>query len=157
MTATPLYPPVRSTDDAEALIDLLETRLNLVEAVIREETDHLATARLADAFALHERKALEIRSYERGLSIFRDNSIALARFKPTGLERIKMRQGALQATLEANLKTLQTLKTVSEGLLRGVATEVAATRSLATYGKSGTVSAYKHPSNPTALLVSGKY
>ncbi len=157
MTATPLYPPVRTRDEAEALIDLLEARLNSVEAVIREETDHLATARLADAFALHERKALEVRSYERGLSAFRDNSIALARFKPSGLDRIKMRQGALQASLEANLRTLQTLRTVSENLLRGVASEVAATRSLSTYGQSGTMSAQHRPSRSTALMVSGKF
>ena len=157
MTATPLYPSVRSLDDAEALCALLEARLDTVEAVIREETDHLATARLADAFALHERKSLEIRSYERGLNHFRENSIAVARFQPSGLERIKMRQGALQATLEANLKTLQTLRTVSEMILRGVATDVASTRTLSTYGQGGTMLAHLRPMRAPALLVSKKY
>jgi hypothetical protein len=68
-----------------------------------------------------------------------------------------MRHGALQSTLEANLKTLQTLKTVSESILRGVASDVAASRSLATYGRSGTILATKRPSHAAALLTSGKY
>ena len=157
MTATPLYPTVRSLDDAETLCALLEARLDTVETIIREETDYLATARLADAFALYERKSIEVQTYERSLSIFRANSIALARFKPSGLERIKMRQRALQATLEANLKTLQTLRTVSENLLRGVASEVAMTRSLATYGQGGKISAHQNPARTPSLLVSGKY
>jgi hypothetical protein len=157
MTATPLYPTVRSLEEAEALCALLEAKLDDLESVIREETDHLATARLADAFALHERKVMEVNSYERGLKIFRDNSIALARFKPTQLERIKMRQGSLQSTLEANLKTLQTLRTVSETILRGVASEVSASRHLSTYGKNGTLSANKRPTHASPLLVSGKY
>ena len=157
MTAIPLYPTVRSLEEAETLCALLESKLDDLEAVIREETDHLATARRADAFALHERKVLEVNSYERGLKIFRDNSVALARFKPTQLERIKMRQGSLQSTLEANLKTLQTLRTVSETILRGVASEVTANRTLSTYGKSGTFAADQRPAHAAALLVSGKY
>ncbi len=157
MTATPLQSTIRSSEEAEALCALLEERLDTIEAVICEESDHLAKARLADAFALHERKSLEAKSYERGLNIFLENSVALARFQPSGLERIKMRHGALQSTLEANLKTLQTLKTVSESLLRGVATDVAASRSLSTYGKGGTILARQKPSHASALLTSGKY
>jgi hypothetical protein len=157
MTATPLTSTIRSPEDADALCAMLEERLTAMEALIREETDHLAKARLADAFALNERKVLEAKSYERGLAIFRENSVALARFHPSGLERIKMRHGALQSTLEANLKTLQTLKTVSESILRGVASDVAASRSLATYGRSGTILATKRPSHAAALLTSGKY
>ena len=157
MTAHPTLPALRSPDDAEALCLMLEERLDAIESIIRDETDHLAHARLADAFALHERKALEARSYERGLNLFRENSVAMARFKPSGLERIKARQGALQASLEANLKTLQTLKTVSEGILRGVAHDVAARRTLNTYGQGGTMLTHKRPARATSLLISSKF
>ena len=156
MTATPLYPVIASRDDAEALCVALEQRLDTLEAVIRAETDHLATARLADAFALHERKSLEAKQYERGLDLFRRNSVALARFKPSGLERIRMRQGALQTSLEANLKTLQTLKTVAESLLRGVAKEANASKTPTLYGRGGRVDPPK--SGGTApVLVSGRF
>ena len=157
MTATPHMPTIKSSEDAEALCAMLEQRLDTLEAVIKEETDHLATARLADAFALFERKATEARSYEKSFLAFRHNVVALARFKPTGLERIKMRHGSLQASLEANLKTLQTLTSVSENLLRGVAREVSSTRSLSTYGKSGRVDSLKGGAATPPLMVSIRF
>jgi hypothetical protein len=67
-----------------------------------------------------------------------------------------MRQGTLKASLEANLKTLQTLKAVSESLLRGVAKEVTASRSPTTYGRGGRVEGMK-PGNTAPLLVSGRF
>jgi len=157
MTATPQIPTIKSVEDAEALCAMMESRLDTLEAVIREETDYLVTAKLADAFALHERKGMEARSYERSFLAFRHNAVALARYKPSGLERIKMRHGALQSTLEANLKTLQTLSSVSEGILRGVAKEVSAARSPSTYGKSGRINGYKGGSAATPLMVSARY
>jgi SpoVK/Ycf46/Vps4 family AAA+-type ATPase len=156
MTATPLFMMVQSGEDAEALCEAFEARLDALEIIIRSETDHLAAARLADAFALHERKALEAQTYERSLDEFRRNSVALARFKPSGLDRVKMRQGALQASLEANLKTLQTLKTVSESLLRGVAKDVAAARSPGLYGRGGKVDTAT-AGKAAPLLVSNRY
>ncbi len=157
MTATPHIPTIKSSEDAEALCAMLESRLDTLEAVIREETDHLATARLSDAFALYDRKASEARSYERSFLAFRHNVVALARYKPTGLERIKMRHGSLQASLEANLKTLQTLTSVSENILRGVAREVSSTRSLSTYGKTGQVDTIKGGTTTPPLMVSVRY
>ncbi len=157
MTATPHIPSIRSNEQAEALCAMLEQRLDALEAVIRQETDYLATAKLAEAFALHERKAMEASSYERCYLAFRHNFISLARYKPSGVERIKMRQGALQSSLEANLKALQTLTSVSESILRGVAKEVASTRSLSTYGKGGRVNALKGASATPPLMVSVRY
>ena len=157
MTATPQIPTIKSSEDAQALCAMLESRLDTLESVIREETDHLATSRLADAFALHERKAMEARSYERSFIAFRHNAVALARYKPTALERIKMRHGSLQSSLEANLKTLQTLTSVSEGILRGVAREVSSARSLSTYGQSGRVDGLKGGAATTPLMVSVRF
>jgi len=157
MTATPHFPAITSTEQAEALCTMLEQRLDDLESVIRQETDYLATAKLSEAFALHERKTMEATSYERCYLVFRHNLISLARYKPNGLERIKMRQGALQLSLEANLKALQTLTSVSENILRGVAKEVASTRSLSTYGKAGRVDPLKGTGATPPLMVSVRF
>ncbi len=157
MTATPHFPTITSHEHAEALCVMLEQRLDALETVIRQETDYLATAKLAEAFALHERKTMEASSYERCYLAFRQNLISLARYKPNGLERIKMRQGALQSSLEANLKALQTLTSVSENILRGVAKEVASTRTLSTYGKGGRVDTLKGAGATPPLMVSVRF
>ena len=78
MTATPLYPEIRSTDDAEALCLTLEGRIDVLETVIRAETDYLATARLAEAFAelLHKRVRREFWAYARDETL--DNEAMIA-------------------------------------------------------------------------------
>jgi hypothetical protein len=157
MTAVPLYPQIRSVDDAENLCQTLESRIDALEAVIREETDLLATAHLRDAFALFDRKLMEAQSYERSLAAFRANSVALARYRPQGLERVKLRRASLETILESNLRTLQTLKSVSENLLRNVAKEVAQKTSLQTYGASGRTGQTVSRKTTVPVLISGKY
>lgn len=157
MNAVPLYSKIRSMEDAESLCQTLEFRIDALETVLREETDLLATAHLRDAFALFDRKLLEAQSYERSLANFRANSLALARYRPEGLERVKMRRADLEFLLEANLRTLQTLKSVSETLLRDVASEVTAKRSLQTYGAGGTTVKPASTKKVAPVLISGKY
>lgn len=130
----------------------MEERLDAVEAVIREETDSLATARLEDAFALHARKTSNTNAYFSGLAALKQNAVALARFQPSALDRLKARQGALQATLEANLKMLQTLSKASEHLIRTLAHEVEAPRQLTVYDKTG-VSGYGGAKPATAPII----
>jgi hypothetical protein len=154
MTGTPIYPTIRSEADAEALCAQIEERLNVVEAVIREETDLLARSSLEEAFALQERKAHAGQAYMHGLEGLKHNSVALARFRPSGLERIRMRQGRFLSELEANLRILQTLRSVSENLLRGVAHEVMAPKTLSTYGGTGTMTRQKQTAVTPSLLIS---
>ena len=154
MTGTPIYPTIRSEAEAEALCAQIEARLDAVEAVIREETDLLAKSSLEEAFALQERKATAGQVYLHGLEGLKRNSVALARFRPSGLERIRMRQGRFLTELEANLRVLQTLRSVSENLLRGVAKEVMAPKMLSTYSGSGTMTRQKQPAVTPSLLIS---
>ena len=131
---------------------MVEERLDAVEAVIREETDSLATARLQDAFALHARKTAETNAYFTGLAALKQNAVALARFQPSALDRLKSRQGAFQSTIEANLKMLQTLSKASEHLIRSLAQEVEAPRQLAVYDKTG-MPGYRSAKKTTAPIV----
>lgn len=128
---------INSETDAEALCKLVEERLDAVETLIREETDRLAEARLRDAFALYEKKSQLTETYHRDVMNFKNNAVALARFKPEGLDRLKARQARFEAALDANLKVLQTLSKASEYLIRGLADDIEAPRSLDVYNSAG--------------------
>lgn len=129
---------ISSETDAEALCKLVEERLDAVEAVIREETDRLAEARLRDAFTLYEKKSQLTDSYHREIFKLKNNAVALARFNPEGVERLKARQARFEAALDANLKVLQTLSKASENLIRGLADDVVAPQKLDVYSQNGT-------------------
>jgi hypothetical protein len=128
---------IHSETEAEALCKLVEERLDAVETLIREETDRLAEARLRDAFTLYEKKSQLTDSYHRDVLKLKNNAVALARFKPEGLDRLKARQARFEAALDANLKVLQTLSKASENLIRGLADDVEAPQKLDVYSRSG--------------------
>jgi 5-methylcytosine-specific restriction endonuclease McrBC GTP-binding regulatory subunit McrB len=129
---------ISSETEAEELCKLVEERLDAVETLIREETDRLAEARLRDAFTLYEKKNHLTESYHRDVLKLKNNAVALARFKPEGLDRLKAKQARFEAALDANLKVLQTLSKASEHLIRGLAHDVEAPQKLDTYSRNGT-------------------
>ena len=102
-----------------------------------EFTDRLAEARLRDAFTLYEKKSQLTDSYHRDVLKLKNNAVALARFKPEGLDRLKVRQARFEAALNANLKVLQTLSKASENLIRGLAEDVEAPQKLHVYSPEG--------------------
>ena len=128
---------INSETEAEALCKLVEERLDAVETLIREETDRLAEARLRDAFTFFEKKSQLTDFYHRDVLKLKNNAVAIARFKPAGLDRLKARQARFEAALDANLKVLQTLSKASEHLIRGLADDVAAPSKLDVYSRHG--------------------
>ena len=128
---------INSEAEAEELCKLVEERLDAVETLIREETDRLAEARLRDAFTFYEKKSQLTDSYHRDVLKLKNNAVALVRFKPVGLDRLKARQARFEAALDANLKVLQTLSKASEHLIRGLADDVEAPQKLDVYSQNG--------------------
>jgi len=149
-------PVINSESDAEALCKLVEERLDAVETLIREETDRLAEARLRDAFALFEKKSQLTETYHRDVLKLKDNAVALARFKPQGLDRLKARQSRFEAALDANIKVLQTLNKASEHLIRGLAHDVEAPRTLDVYNRNGKMPGQNALTRVQPLIISRK-
>ena len=147
---------INSEIEAEALCKMVEERLDAVETLIREETDRLAEARLRDAFTLFENKNHLTESYHRDVLKLKNNAVALARFKPEGLDRLKLRQARFEAALDANLKVLQTLSKASEHLMRGLVNDVEAPRKLDVYNQSGKKPGYGSRPHAAPLLISKK-
>lgn len=150
------HPRINSLADAEAFCAMVEQRLDAVEAVIREETDRLAEARLRDAFALRTRKMEATESYHRDLLTFKRNAVALKRFHPPTLDRLKARQGQFETVVDANLKVLQLLSRASEDLIRSLADDVEAPRRLDVYNQSGTRYADRGRAKPGPIAISKK-
>lgn len=76
-------------------------------------------------------------SYHRDVLKLKNNTMALARFNPSGLDRLKARQARFEAALDASLKVLQTLSKASENLIRGLADDVEAPKKLDVYLGAG--------------------
>ena len=149
-------PTINSESEAEALCKIVEERLDAVETLIREETDRLAEARLRDAFSLYEKKSQLTETYHRDVIKLKDNAVALARFKPEGLGRLKARQSRFEAALDANIKVLQTLSKASEHLIRGLADDVETPRTLDVYNRSGKKSGSGTRPRVEPLMISRK-
>ena len=130
-------PTVSGPADAESLAAAIVEQITALERIIAEETDLLKTSRLRDAAALSGAKSDAARQYVHGLDALKANAIALARWSPQGVARLKAAQARLAEALGVNMAVLATARSVSEGIVRSLATEVAAPRTLTTYGAGG--------------------
>lgn len=151
MPAAAPSPPVGSPQDAERLADRLIGLMTVLEDVVGRETALLRSARLKDATELAQSKTDAARDYVHGLEALKTNAIALARWAPGSVDRLRKAQSRLSDALAVNMTVLATARSVSEGIVRSLASELAAPRTLNTYGagRSGT-------SKPaaTSLLIS---
>ncbi|WP_406854095.1 hypothetical protein ABEG18_16245 [Alsobacter sp. KACC 23698] len=134
---------------AAGLIDVMAS----LQRVIGEETGLLKASRLREAAGLTEAKTDASRHYVHALEALRANAVALARWAPAAVPRIKAAQASLSDALQLNMAVIATARSVSETIVRSLAQEVAAPRTLTTYGAAG---AANRPARPAAtpLLVS---
>ncbi len=141
--------PADAEDFARQVIERIET----LERVIREETELLKGSRLREASALEPAKSDAARSYVHMLEALKANAIALARWSPPAVARIKAAQARLSDVLSVNMAVLATARSVSETIVRSLASEVAAPRTLTTYGARGGT-AQAGTAGATPLMVS---
>ncbi len=151
MPAPSPSPPIASPQDAERLAERLIRLMTVLEDVVGRETELLRAARLKDATDLAQSKTDAARDYVHGLEALKTNAIALARWAPGSVDRLRKAQSRLSDALAVNMTVLATARSVSEGIVRSLASEIAAPRTLTTYG-AGRVG----PTKPaaTSLLIS---
>ncbi len=143
--------PIASPKDAERLAERLIGLMAALEDVVGRETDLLRAARLKDATDLAQAKSDAARDYVHGLEALKTNAIALARWAPGSVDRLRKAQARLSDALAINMTVLATARSVSEGIVRSLASELAAPKTLTTYGAG-------RPATPrpaaTSLLIS---
>ncbi len=126
-----------SRDDAEQLALLVGQAMARLEAVVAEETRLLKDYNLVDALELMSPRALGRQGLRPGSRHAKANAVALGRWAPAMVQDLKRAQARLTDVLNVNMAVLATARSVSEGIVRSLATEVAAPRTLTTYGAGG--------------------
>ncbi|MHB2168822.1 hypothetical protein [Alsobacter sp. R-9] len=149
----PAGPPAVGTPrEAEALAERLIVLMAALEDVVGRETALLRQSRLKEATDLAQAKSEAARDYVHGLEALKINAIAMARWAPAAVERLRKAQARLSDALTVNMTVLATARSVSEGIVRSLASELAAPRTLTTYGAGRPASSTKPAA--TSLLIS---
>ncbi len=95
-----------------------------LEILLGRESDHIRVGRLAEGLAEAPQKTALAGAYLRGLQAVKANAVALARFAPEGIAALRDAHGRFSEVVAANQAVLATARSVSEGLLRNLSTEL---------------------------------
>jgi hypothetical protein len=144
MSATPSFaPPLPSPapvmNPAEA--DQLATRflavMDELAEVVQQETELVRLGRLAKAAELAPRKTDLMRRYFADALRLQASHGQLAHLTPKKIEALRQRHNPFRALLQINLTVLATAHAISEGIVRGVSSEMARKSAPQSYGASG--------------------
>lgn len=145
---------VINTGEADILISDVIRAIDLLEAVLVEETDLLKAGRISDAMALSGPKSGRAGDYMKLLEAVKANAIALARYTPDGVRMLRERHGGFAQILSLNEMVLATVRSVSESLVRGLHEEANSHQRVSTYGPARSGPAPRQPSGgPLSLSV----
>lgn len=136
--APPLPTPAIAGTAATAtvLIELGRLMTELSE-IVDAETDLVRAGRVAASAKVAERKSELARAFMRYATQMRAGSGHLAHATPPLIEALRRQYERLCTKLQVNLTVLATARAVSEGILRGVSSELAKRSTVQTYGASG--------------------
>jgi hypothetical protein len=132
--------PIQSAAEAERLINHLCEVMALLLNLLEEETELVRAGKLADISRLEPRKAELARLYLADAALVKANGVFMARAVPQQFAELRQGHDAFHALLQINLAVLATAHAVSEGLIRGVAGELARKAAPQTYGGNGRAS-----------------
>ena len=119
-------PPIRiaSRAEAEQLVAGVLGTMGDLEALLEAETAHVRVGRLREGLSQETRKSQLAASYMQGLEAIKANAVALARFAPEALDRLKAAHLAFSEIVGTNQVVLATARAVSETLVKGIAEEM---------------------------------
>jgi hypothetical protein len=150
---SPQTMPVTTAADASDFAAHFTQIMTSLVDVIQEETTLVRAGRLSQAVALEPTKSELSRLYIADTIRLRTNREQLARFAPEVTQDLIRRHDEFRALLQINLTVLATAHAVSEGIVRGVSSELTRQATPQTYGASGRTRA-PDPRNAAPLTVS---
>lgn len=153
IASAPSQRRITTPDEARGFVVEMLTSIEQMEQVIALETDMMKAGRVRDALALDREKNEKSGQYLRFMQTLKANAVALARFAPADIEKLKKAHAGLTSLLTLNQQVIATVKSVSENLVRGVQEETASARSLSTYGPGAHVARHTPAHSPLALSV----
>ena len=143
---------ILARDDAERLVASVLATMEDLEKVLAAETAHIRVGRIRDGLAEEAKKSELASAYMRGLETVKANAIALARFAPDAVEKLKAAHAGFSRIVETNQTVLATARAVSESLIKGVAEEMNRLSRPQGYGPAGPQT--ERPQNSAPLILS---
>jgi hypothetical protein len=134
-------PRIAGPLEARALIEAVLETLAALSHLVGEETELVRAGRLPEAMAREPRKAELAGIYMRGVEQVKLNAVALARFAPEEVKRLKSAHIGFQSLIEINQLVLATARAVSESIVRDLAADANTPKRAAGYGPASTVGA----------------
>jgi hypothetical protein len=134
-------PRIASSLEARALIEAVFEALAALSHVVGEETELVRAGRLPEAMAREPRKTELAGVYMRGVEQIKLNAVALARFAPDQVKRLKAAHLDFQILIDTNQLVLATARAVSESVVRELAADANRPARAAGYGPAAAVGA----------------
>jgi hypothetical protein len=135
--SAPVLRPLASVAEAESLLgDLTEAMTGLLD-MIERETALLRSGRLREATAVAREKSAFAQSYVNGMTRLKASKPLVVKAARPLIESFRDNHVLFQKALQTSLTVLATAHAVSEGLIRGVADEIARKTAPSTYGANG--------------------
>lgn len=147
-------PRVTGRAEAEGLVTNLLGRMSALERLLESETAQIRVGRLREGLADEARKGALTASYLAGLESVKANAVALARFAPDALERLRREHARFGRAVEANQRVLATARAVTESLIRGIADDLGRAARPQVYGARGTMTGTPRGVRGEPLVVS---
>lgn len=148
-SAPKISTPVEARKLAEDLMEVMSALLGIIE----RETELVRAGKLREAMRLEEQKGELSRRYMVSVENLKDAQAYLKQVSPELLTTLRRHHDTFRAMLQVNLTVLATAHAVSEGIVRGVNTEIQRKNIPSTYTASGQRAA-PGPRNMTPLSVS---
>lgn len=134
-------PRIADALSARALVEAVLEALGALSHLVGEETELVRAGRLPEAMTREPRKTELAGIYMRGVEQVKLNAVALARFVPDQVKRLKDAHLAFQSLIETNQIVLATARAVSELIVRDLAADANKPMRANGYGPAATVGA----------------
>jgi hypothetical protein len=144
---------ITTVADARKLAEGLMEVMNALLAVIERETELVRAGKIAEAIKLEVQKNELSRRYIGAITLVKANQPYFAKAAPDLLAALHRHHEVFRAMLQVNLTVLATAHAVSEGIVRGVNTEMQRKNIPQTYTAYGKRAA-PGPRNITPIAVS---
>ncbi|MCP4620365.1 MAG: hypothetical protein GY844_28505 [Bradyrhizobium sp.] len=117
-------PPIATPADARKLAEEMLDVMDKLLAIVEQETELVRAGKVREAIQLEPQKSALTGRYVTAVETLRVAQQHLAQVAPDLLASLKRHHETFRAMLQINLTVLATAHAVSEGIVRGVNTEV---------------------------------
>jgi hypothetical protein len=134
---SPVPQPLQSVAEAEELIGKFGAVMTALTRILQEEKRLLRAGRISQIARIAPEKTELARRYVADAALIRSKATYLARELPREFSVLRQQHDDFHECLNINLAVLATAHAVSEGIIRGVADELASKAAPQTYGVTG--------------------